>query len=117
MNIWNPQYENWAGKFYPESLPAFAFYDWVSYYTYTPGSGNYGTDNNFTFSWIDNFDSWDTTKWDKATHTFPGNNCDFIQENAVFQDGKLNFMSYKQYESWLSGYSGSINFMGKSLYK
>lgn len=89
MNIWNPQYENWAGKFYPEALPAFAFYDWVSYYTYTPGSGNYGTDNNFTFSWIDNFDSWDTTKWDKATHTFPGNNCDFIQENAVFQDGKL----------------------------
>lgn len=89
MNIWNPQYENWAGKFYPEALPAFAFYDWVSYYTYTPGSGNYGTDNSFTFSWIDNFDSWDTTKWDKATHTFPGNNCDFIQENAVFQDGKL----------------------------
>ncbi|RPI61331.1 MAG: glycosyl hydrolase family protein [Ignavibacteriales bacterium] len=89
MNIWNPQYENWAGKFYPEALPAFAFYDWVSYYTYTPGSGNYGTDNNFTFSWIDNFDSWDTTKWDKATHTFPGNNCDFIQENAVFRDGKL----------------------------
>jgi beta-glucanase (GH16 family) len=89
MNIWNPQYEIWAGKFYPEALPAFAFYDWVSYYTYTPGTGSYGTDNNFTFSWIDNFDSWDTTKWDKATHTFPGNNCDFIQENAVFQDGKL----------------------------
>jgi hypothetical protein len=89
MNIWNPQYENWAGKFYPEALPAFAFYDWVSYYAYTPGSGSYGTGNNFTFSWIDNFDSWDTNKWDKATHTFPGNNCDFIQENAVFQDGKL----------------------------
>ena len=89
MNIWNPAYESWAGVFNPESLPAFAYYDWVSYYAYTPGSGNYGTGNNFTHDWTDNFDEWDTNRWDKATHTFNGNNCDFIQENAVFDDGKL----------------------------
>lgn len=89
MNIWNPAYESWAGVFNPESLPAFAYYDWVSYYAYTPGSGTYGTGNNFAHDWTDNFDSWDTTRWDKATHTFNGNNCDFIQENAVFDDGKL----------------------------
>lgn len=89
MNIWNPQSENWAGIFNPLSLPAFAFYDWVSYYTYTPGTGNYGTGNNFTHGWTDNFDSWDTTRWDKATHTWDGNGSDFIQANAVFNDGKL----------------------------
>lgn len=89
MNVWNPIYENWAGVFNPEALPAFAFYDWVSYYNYTPGSGNYGTENNFTHSWTDNFDSWDTNRWDKATHTWDGNGCDFIHANAVFQDGKL----------------------------
>lgn len=89
MNIWNPQYENWAGILNPLTLPAFAFYDWVSYYTYTPDSGNYGTGNNFTHNWTDNFDSWDTTRWDKATHTWGGNGSDFIQENAVFNDGKL----------------------------
>jgi hypothetical protein len=89
MNIWNPLYENWAGVFNPEALPAFAYYDWVSYYAFTPGTGNYGTGNNFTLDWTDNFDSWDTTRWDKATHTFNGNNCDFIHENAVFDDGKL----------------------------
>lgn len=89
MNIWNPQYENWAGTFNPDALPAFAFYDWVSYYTYTPGSGDYGTDNNFTHDWTDDFDSWDTIRWDKATHTWDGNGCDFIYDNAVFQDGKL----------------------------
>ena len=89
MNIWNPLFENWAGTFNPDALPAFAYYDWVSYYAYTPGSGNYGTGNNFTHDWTDNFDYWDTTRWDKATHTFNGNGCDFIQENAVFQDGKL----------------------------
>ncbi|MCU0343538.1 MAG: malectin domain-containing carbohydrate-binding protein [Ignavibacterium sp.] len=89
MNIWNPAFENWAGVFIPESLPAFAYYDWVSYYAYTPGAGSYGTGNNFTHDWTDNFDYWDTDRWDKATHTFNGNNCDFIQENAVFEDGKL----------------------------
>jgi len=89
MNIWNPQYESWVGKFYPESLPAFAYYDWVSYYAYTPGSGNYGTGNNFTLDWKDEFDFWDTNRWDKATHTWDGNGCDMIPDNAVFQDGKL----------------------------
>ena len=89
MNVWNPAYESWAGVFIPDALPAFAYYDWVSYYAYTPGSGTYGTGNNFSHDWTDNFDSWDTTRWDKATHTFNGNNCDFIHENAVFEDGKL----------------------------
>jgi hypothetical protein len=89
MNVWNPAYENWAGVFIPDALPAFAYYDWVSYYAYTPGTGTYGTGNNFSHDWTDNFDSWDTTRWDKATHTFNGNNCDFIHENAVFEDGKL----------------------------
>lgn len=89
MNIWNPQYTNWAGVLNPNTLPAFAYYDWVSYYSYTPGSGNYGTGNNFTHSWTDDFDYWNTARWDKATHTWYGNGCDFIYENAVFRDGKL----------------------------
>jgi hypothetical protein len=89
MNIWNPAYTNWIGNWNSEILPAFAYYDWVSYYSYSPGSGNYGTDNNFTHQWTDNFDSWDQTKWDKATHTWMGNNCDFIHANAVFKDGML----------------------------
>lgn len=89
MNVWNPQYQNWVGIFYPEALPSFSYYDWVSYYAYTPGSGTYGTGNNFTHSWTDEFNDWDTTRWDKATHTFGGNGCDFIQANAVFDNGKL----------------------------
>lgn len=89
MNIWNPLYDNWAGVLNPAALPAFAYYDWVSYYSYTPGTGNYGTDNNFTHSWTDNFNSWDTSRWEKATHTWNENGCDFIPENAVFKDGKL----------------------------
>jgi hypothetical protein len=89
MNIWNPQWENWAGKFNPEALPAFAYYDWVKYYTYTPGSGSYGTNNNFTHLWTDDFDYFNAERWAKATHTFNGNLCDFIPENVVFRDGKM----------------------------
>lgn len=89
MNVWNPLFPNWAGTLNRASLPAFAYYDWVSYYSFTPDSGNYGTENNFTLNWTDNFDSWDSDRWQKANHTFYGNGVDFIQENAVFQDGNL----------------------------
>ncbi|MCP5061802.1 MAG: family 16 glycosylhydrolase [Ignavibacteriae bacterium] len=89
MNIWNPEYENWVGEWNDYSLPAFSYYDWVSYASHTPGSGNTGTDNNFTSQWHDDFDSFDETRWGKATHTWQGNKCDFVHENAVIKDGKL----------------------------
>jgi hypothetical protein len=89
MNIWNPVYEGWVGTWNENVLPAFAYYDWVRYSAYTPGTGDYGTGSNFKTEWHDDFNSWDTTRWSKATHTFNGNNCDFVHANAVFQDGKL----------------------------
>ncbi len=89
MNVWLPAAVGWAGTWNEAVLPAFAFYDWVSYASYTPGSGTVGTGNNFTPQWTDNFDSWDQARWDKASHTWNGNNCDFTPANAVFQDGKL----------------------------
>lgn len=89
MNIWNPSYTNWVGQWSPDVLPAFAYYDWVKYYTYSPGTGNYGTDNNFTFSWGDEFDYFNTARWEKGTHTWIGNGCDFVVENAVFRDSKM----------------------------
>ncbi|MFH1197870.1 MAG: family 16 glycosylhydrolase [bacterium] len=89
MNIWNPEYTGWVGYWNDVFLPAHAYYDWVSYSSYTPGAGNTGTDNNFTNQWKDDFNSFDTNRWQKATHTFGGNMCDFIEDNAVFKDGKL----------------------------
>lgn len=89
MNIWNPEFENWVGVWNDYSLPVFAYYDWVSYSSYTPGGGNIGTDNNFTEEWTDNFDAFDAARWGMGIHTFPGNKCDFIKENVVFEDGIL----------------------------
>lgn len=89
MNIWPPAYSSWVGTLDSRMLPFFAYYDWVSYAAYTPDSGNVGTGNNFTFQWRDDFDSWDTDRWAKASHTWIGNNSDFTPDNCVFLDGKM----------------------------
>jgi len=89
MNIWYPTWAPWSGVWDPRILPLFAYYDYVAYYSYTPGIGDAGTKNNFTLLWKDDFDTWDQARWDKATHTFGGNGCDFMKENAIFKDGKM----------------------------
>ena len=89
MNIWQSTNTDWVGQFDPDILPVYAFYDWVKYYAYVPGSGNTGTDNNFIQLWEDNFDFYDTARWTKATHTWNGNNADFIHDNVVFQSGYM----------------------------
>ena len=90
MNIWNPVFDDWVGIWDEGVLPRFAYYDWVRYASYTPGSGNTGTSNDFTHQWQDDFNEFDTTRWEKSdNHTWNGNQSIFIKENAVFEDGHL----------------------------
>ncbi|MCX6136609.1 MAG: family 16 glycosylhydrolase, partial [Ignavibacteriales bacterium] len=87
MNIWIPTAPNWAGEWNDNVLPAFAYYDYVSYAAYTPGTGSVGSNNNFTPKWKDDFNVYDGTRWDKASHTWSDNQCDLIPDNIVFKDG------------------------------
>lgn len=89
MNAWLPNYPDWVGTFDPGVLPVYAYYDWASYAAYTPGSGSVGTNNDFTPEWKDDFDTWDTNRWEKASHTWYGNNVDFTPSNAVIKYGHL----------------------------
>ena len=89
MNIWNPVYDDWVGVWDDRVLPRFAYYDWVRYSSYTPGNGNSGTDNNFTFQWQDDFNDFDDSRWEKNIITHGGNQSTFIRENIVFEDGYL----------------------------
>jgi hypothetical protein len=98
MNIWQPTSVDWAGTFNVSDLPVYAYYDYVKYYKYTPG-----VNNNFTIDWVDNFDSYDTQRWTKATHTFDGNNVDFVTDNCVFKDG---YMILCLTNSTNTGYNG-----------
>ena len=89
MNIWQATYEDWVGEFDPSILPVYAYYDWVKYYAYVPNSGNAGTDNDFILLWTDDFDYYDASRWDKASHTWDGNNSDLIYSNVVFEYGYM----------------------------
>ena len=89
MNIWQPEYVDWVGPFSEDDLPVYAYYDWARHYAWTPNEGDAGTDSAFTLHWHDDFDSWDMNRWQKASHTWDGNNAQFIPANAVLQDGFL----------------------------
>ena len=90
MNIWNPIHEDWVGIWDERVLPRFAYYDWVRYASYTPGSGDTGTDYDFTHQWQDEFTEFDTTRWEKSdNHTWNGNQALFIKENAVIEEDYL----------------------------
>ena len=89
MNIWQPTAVNWAGSFDESTLPSYAFYDWVKYYAYVPGTGNAGTNNNFIELWKDDFDDYDRDRWSKASHSFDGNNADFTYANVEFEYGYM----------------------------
>lgn len=89
MNLWVPIYEDWVGIWNEKVIPRFSFYDKVTYYKYTPDTGSSGTNNNFTLDWEDSFDSFDSNRWEKASHSFSGNRVKFISENVVFDNGKM----------------------------
>ncbi len=89
MNIWQPSYADWAGNFDANILPVYAIYDWARYYVYVPGTGNTGTDNAFILFWQDDFDYWNIDRWQKASHTWDGNNAQFTPANVAFQDGYM----------------------------
>jgi hypothetical protein len=52
---------------------------------------------------MDNFNFFDQSRWQKATHTWNGNNSQFVQENAVLEEGYLILCLT---DNLTSGYSG-----------
>ena len=113
MNIWQPIWENWVGEFDESILPVYAYYDWVKYYSYTPGEGTYGSFNNFSFAWEDNFDFFNNQIWQKATHSWSANNAQFVQQNVVLQDG---FLILCLTDNLSYGYSGGELSVSESFF-
>jgi endo-1,3-1,4-beta-glycanase ExoK len=82
FNFWANAIVDWVGTFKSNSLPLYMFVNWIKYYTYSTQS------KTFTLAWTDNFDSFNTGRWSKATHTIE----DFTQfaaSNAFVKDGTL----------------------------
>lgn len=87
FNHWASSNSGWVGFFDKDTLPQNQYVDYISYSSYTPGTGDNGTD--FTFSWKDDFTSFDSGRWLKANWTFTGNYCDFLPENAYVENDEL----------------------------
>ncbi|MAJ43615.1 MAG: hypothetical protein CMF96_02580 [Candidatus Marinimicrobia bacterium] len=90
MNIWPAIWESWVGEWDEEDTPKHSYYDYVRYYEYVPGYGNYGTENNFQLVWEDNLDFFNNNIWeDNSSGSFEGNLCSFTPLNTNFYNGYL----------------------------
>ncbi len=106
LNFWPSNSVGWAGAIDNSRLPAMAFYDWMAYSSYTPGTGNSGSNNDFTLQWRDDFNTLDTARWNVSNNTtFGGNAGDFSANNVNVVGGQL-VLSVTQ-APW-AGYPGSI---------
>ncbi len=85
FNIWIANIVSWVGTFNPSILPLYQYINWLKYYTYTPGSGENGTD--FTFAWQEDFNTFDSNRWGKGDWTFDENLVDFYPDNIVVKEG------------------------------
>ena len=93
MNLWAADAPGWVGPWDPAVLPVQSSYEFVRYYAYTPGSGNAGTNNNFTLEWTDDFNSFDADRWEPSKFGgFDGNYCTFVSNNVDTTGGQLRLL-------------------------
>jgi hypothetical protein len=83
MNFWIPDFYDWNSGFDPVDMPWYARYDYVEAWEYvppeewdsTPGANK---DHPFKFSWKDDFDTLDESRW-------------YVSENWTFDANRVTF--------------------------
>lgn len=103
FNLWASDVVSWVGAFDTQALPAYQFVNWIKYSNYTPGTGDNGSD--FTTSWTDDFNTFNTSRWSKANWTFDGNLVNFEPNNVVVKDG---YLVLALTTSGQTGFSGTV---------
>jgi len=90
MNLWAADAVSWVGPWDPTILPVTSEYEYVKCYAYTPGAGNYGTGNNFSHLWTDDFNNYDSNRWTVSeSGSWDGNYCNFRSSSVNFSGGKM----------------------------
>jgi len=97
FNAWASSNTGWVGALDDKALPAYQFVNWIKYYRYENGQ--------FVLDWTDDFDTFDSSRWRKASWTFDGNLVDFSPDNAVVEDGMLVLAITKENAT---GFSGTV---------
>ncbi|MFO1390411.1 carbohydrate-binding protein [Cellvibrio sp.] len=101
FNIWAANIAEWVGAFDPNILPVYQFVNYIEYKPYNASTNSFTT----TGSWRDDFNSFDTNRWNKANWTFAENYADFDTNNVVVKDGTLVLALTKE---GATGFNGTV---------
>ena len=82
FNMWANAISSWVGPFSADILPRFQFVNYIKYYSYSE------QDKTFSLAWTDDFNTFDASRWAKATHTIE-NFTQFSPDNIIIKDGAL----------------------------
>lgn len=76
-------FSDWSGQVDPSNPPTSVTMDYISYEKYDESSGG------FVPEWRDDFDSFNSDRWQKADWTFPFAVNNFSPSNVNIEDGNL----------------------------
>ena len=83
MNFWTPTFETWGFGLDASDMPWYLLYDYVEVHKYDEDT------KDFHLQWRDDFDTFDTLRWHKATGGFNANSSEFHPENVSVKAGNL----------------------------
>ena len=83
FNIWAANIAGWVGAWDDNILPVYQFVNYIVYKPYNAATKRFGV------GWRDDFNTFDTNRWSKASWTFNENYADFDPANALVTDGTL----------------------------
>ena len=86
------------GAFNPNILPVYQFINYIDYKPWNSATNSFGT------GWRDDFNSFDSNRWNKANWTFGENLADFDPNNVVVKNGILVLALTREGQT---GYTGT----------
>lgn len=98
FNIWSSESAAWVGPWDDSVLPVYQFVNYIEYKAYNTAT------KTFEGGWRDDFDTFDTSRWNKANWSFDMNRVDFAPENALVKNGILVLALTKENAT---GYTGT----------
>ncbi|HEY8941431.1 MAG TPA: family 16 glycosylhydrolase [Cellvibrio sp.] len=98
FNLWASESVEWVGAWDDSALPVYQFVNYIDYKAYN------ATSKTFEGGWRDDFDTFNTSRWNKASWSFDTNRVDFAPENVLVKNGILVLALTKENAT---GYTGT----------
>jgi endo-1,3-1,4-beta-glycanase ExoK len=98
FNLWAANIAEWVGPWNDSILPVYQFVNYIEYKPWNASTNSFGT------GWRDDFNSFDTNRWNKANWTFGENLADFDPNNVVVKNGILVLALTREGQT---GYTGT----------